>query len=206
MRTFIFTSDKFQGELEVAFAPSGWLHRVENRSDMSENQLTGFLRNVPIHSEPFLAWVKHNKLTAVEVPENLDFDRAFWPLWPGPVANRARAVGQLINGTLDIALQPRTVDASGLAQDVEIGAFAARQCLDEMHQLDIRIAARLGTLRSRRKSAQTGLVQFSDKFLALNGFRSATLRHGVCLSKIYVLSGSSKKDAKSSVSQYNLEQ
>lgn len=92
MRTFIFTSSKFQGETEVAFAPDGWLHRVENRSDMNEEQLGWLLRQVPLRIELFLPWIKHYKLTAVEVPEDLDFDRAFWPLWPGPVANRARAL------------------------------------------------------------------------------------------------------------------
>lgn len=91
MRTFLFTSDKFGGELELSFAPDGVLHRIENRSDMIEKQIIWLLRNMPVMIEPFLAWVKAIGMPTVEVPQDLSFD-AFWAVWPGVVANKAKAL------------------------------------------------------------------------------------------------------------------
>jgi hypothetical protein len=91
MRTFLFTSDKFGGEVAFAFAPGGILHRIENRSDMTESQLTWVLRKMPVTLEAFLPWVKESGMPAIEVPQDLSFD-AFWAVWPGVVANRAKAL------------------------------------------------------------------------------------------------------------------
>ena len=92
MRTFIFTSAKFSGEAEIAYSPAGAIYRIENRSDMSDKQMVWLLSNLPLAAGQLLPWSKHFGLTVVEIPENLDFDTAFWPIWPGPVANRARAL------------------------------------------------------------------------------------------------------------------
>lgn len=89
-KSYIITSQRFAGEIELVYDQSNNICGFELRTELTPEQLRNFFRHFPITVADVDIYKKSNTTSVYEVPEDLSFDR-FWENWPGKQANKERA-------------------------------------------------------------------------------------------------------------------
>ncbi len=100
----------------------------------------------------------------------------------GKLLDRACAAGQRVHGAGQITLKPGRINPRRLAEDRRIRARHIQQAGDEMHQLHIRIAARLGRLCRSREGLKAQRIELAYQFLAFDRLGGTLPRHVVAAS------------------------
>ncbi|HUM50467.1 MAG TPA: hypothetical protein PK431_01585 [Chitinophagales bacterium] len=89
-KSYILTSTKFDGEIELVYDERDNISGFEIRTELSHQQLINFFGKFPI-TIPDIKYLKESAvITILEVPEDLSFDN-FWKQWCGKQANKERA-------------------------------------------------------------------------------------------------------------------
>ena len=95
----------------------------------------------------------------------------------GELLDGGGAARQLVDGARQVGRHPALVDA-GIGQDhLHVGALGHHQLLDEVHQLDIGVAAQLGGVRCCPEGALAERVELAHQLLALEALRRPPLLH-----------------------------
>lgn len=89
-KSYIITSTKFDGEIEIVYDEAGSVCGFELRTQLNIEQLTKFFGKFPITENDIERYKKSNDANIYEVPEDLSFD-TFWLNWCGKQANKERA-------------------------------------------------------------------------------------------------------------------
>lgn len=89
-KSYIMTSDKFEGEIELVYDERDKISAFEIRTDLRDEQLERFFGRFPITVDDVKNFEKSPGVTVLEVPEDLSFDK-FWAEWCGKAANKERS-------------------------------------------------------------------------------------------------------------------